>query len=715
MPGMPKVEFAIATPSPEAQQFFNQGVGQLHGFWYYEAERSFRQAALLDPQAAMPWWGMAMANVNNQGRAKGLIAKAAERKGSASLREAMWIDAWHAFYQADPGKDHDRRRQLVRSIEAIIHDFPEDVEAKAFLAYQIWANSGAGLPISSNQAVDSLIGEVLAANPMHPAHHYRIHLWDGEKPSRARASAGLGGQSGPGIAHLWHMPGHTYSGLQRYPDAVWQQEASARVDHAHMMRDRVMPYQIHNFAHNNEWLIRNLWCLGRANDAVSLAKNLVEIPRHPQYNGALGYSASGLGRQRLFESLGRFELWDEAIALLDSPYLEPLEDRDDKLRRARLAGAARFAKGEIDLGQRQIAELETLLAEDKTAQDKAGQEAEAKAKQENKPEAEIAKARDDARNGFNGRVAAVETALADLRGRLAAATGQFAAALEQFAKAPDLGKVLLSRTHMQAGDLAKAEQLAREAVDENKYQVLPLANYVEVLARAGKPGEVAVQFEALRALAADADLDTPPFARLVPIAQGLKMPADWRNRQPWQADSGTRPTLESLGPYRWRPSPAPAFQLADLEGRPVTLEQYRGRPVVVLFYLGFGCTHCVEQLKAFSPLTAQFAESGVSLLAVSTETPESLRAALEARKAEGGFPFPIVPNASLDAFKAFRAFDDFENQPLHATLLIDGEGLVRWQDIGYQPFADANFLLGEVKRLLKQPTNVPEPARVAAQ
>ena len=34
---------------PEAQKFFNQGVGQLHGFWYYEAERSFRQVAGLDP------------------------------------------------------------------------------------------------------------------------------------------------------------------------------------------------------------------------------------------------------------------------------------------------------------------------------------------------------------------------------------------------------------------------------------------------------------------------------------------------------------------------------------------------------------------------------------------------------------------------------------------------------------------------------------------
>ena len=48
MTGMPKIHFPVTTKSTEAQAFFEQGVGQLHGFWYYEAERSFRQAALLD-------------------------------------------------------------------------------------------------------------------------------------------------------------------------------------------------------------------------------------------------------------------------------------------------------------------------------------------------------------------------------------------------------------------------------------------------------------------------------------------------------------------------------------------------------------------------------------------------------------------------------------------------------------------------------------------
>src|SRR5689334_19737923 len=48
MEGMPDLDFPISTSSSVAQKFFNQGFGQLHGFWYFEAERSFRQVAMLD-------------------------------------------------------------------------------------------------------------------------------------------------------------------------------------------------------------------------------------------------------------------------------------------------------------------------------------------------------------------------------------------------------------------------------------------------------------------------------------------------------------------------------------------------------------------------------------------------------------------------------------------------------------------------------------------
>ena len=51
MTGQGNVHLAITTSNPKAQQFFDQGLAQLHSFWAVEAERSFLQAAELDPDA----------------------------------------------------------------------------------------------------------------------------------------------------------------------------------------------------------------------------------------------------------------------------------------------------------------------------------------------------------------------------------------------------------------------------------------------------------------------------------------------------------------------------------------------------------------------------------------------------------------------------------------------------------------------------------------
>src|SRR5262245_66031723 len=58
--GQGRIHFPITTSSEKTQEFFNQGVAQMHSFWATEAERSFLQAAALDPQAPMPHWGIAM-------------------------------------------------------------------------------------------------------------------------------------------------------------------------------------------------------------------------------------------------------------------------------------------------------------------------------------------------------------------------------------------------------------------------------------------------------------------------------------------------------------------------------------------------------------------------------------------------------------------------------------------------------------------------------
>ena len=91
MPGMGKVHFPVTTAKPEAQAFVDQGVAQLHSFYYFESERSFRQAAKIDPGCAMAYWGMAMSNVNNPKRAKGSSRKPGNGPpGSARANRSIW-------------------------------------------------------------------------------------------------------------------------------------------------------------------------------------------------------------------------------------------------------------------------------------------------------------------------------------------------------------------------------------------------------------------------------------------------------------------------------------------------------------------------------------------------------------------------------------------------------------------------------------------------
>jgi peroxiredoxin len=560
-------------------------------------------------------------------------------------------------------------------------------------------------PFGSHQAVDALIDQIFDKNPMHPAHHYRIHLWDDEKAIRALKSATLGGQSTPGIAHMWHMPGHTFSKLQRYGDAAWQQEAASRTDHAYMIRDRVMPDQIHNYAHNHEWLIRDLIMVGRARYAIELAKNLTEMPRHPKYNNPPKNGSAQYGRSRLLDVLQKFELYPELIAAAKTPYLDPTDQSREQLKRLRALGGAYYETGDTAAGKRTLDEIEALLAKEQAAQKKAADKAEADAKQKKLAADKVTKAKNDAMNPFRSQIASLEAAAADVRSHALVREEKYADALVQLKKAGVTGGDYLARINLLAGNKAEAEKLARAAVTTGKNQVLPLANLVHVLAGCGKTEEAKKLFGELRTLASSADLDVPPLERLAPLAARWKMSADWRSAEATKTDIGNRPPLDTLGPIRWEPSPAPTFQLTTLEGKPLTLADYTGRPVVLVFYLGTGCLHCTEQLKAFAAAQSDFRASGLEVVAVSSDSPDALRKAQAELKDSEKYPFPIVPTNDMTVFKKYRAYDDFERQPLHGTFLVDGQGKLRWLDIGPEPFMDAKFLIAESKRLLSLPKN----------
>lgn len=138
---------------------------------------------------------------------------------------------------------------------------------------------------------------------------------------------------------------------------------------------------------------------------------------------------------------------------------------------------------------------------------------------------------------------------------------------------------------------------------------------------------------------------------------------------------------------------APAWALEDAYGRTFKLADYRGKPLVVVNFLGFGCVHCMEQLQAILPLAKEFKARGIEIVAIGLQTPEELRVSMGNDPSKSGYPFPILCDPKLTQFKAYHSFDDFADTALHGTYLVDGKGAVRWHDISHLPYMDIQGLL----------------------
>ena len=189
IPGTGDISFEVTTKSEETQKFFNQGVGQLHGFWDFEAERSFRQAAALDPDCAMAYWGMAMANFKNNTRGKGFIDEAVERKDKVSERDQLWIDGLAAYFENPKADQKKRLRDFVRSIEKIALKYPDDLETQAFLMKQIYYNPESQTPLFRTPSHESSSDENLVRSDA-----ARAINWSTETPSLMSAPAVLRGR-----------------------------------------------------------------------------------------------------------------------------------------------------------------------------------------------------------------------------------------------------------------------------------------------------------------------------------------------------------------------------------------------------------------------------------------------------------------------------------------------------------------------------------------
>ncbi len=322
----------ITTNSAEAQRYFDQGLGFLHGFNHRAAIRAFQQASQLDPECAMAHWGVALAcgpHINSMTvppPAAELAWKelelAQKNAGNASPVEQALIEALAKRYGNPQPEDRSRLdRAYADAMREVWKKYPKDPDVGAFFAeammnlrpWDQWTPDGKPQP-----GTDEIIGTldaVLKLNPNHPlANHLYIHAVEASpNPERASAAADRLRNLQPGLAHNVHMPSHIDIRTGQWLKAV---ETNAKAVEADQRYRKIFgaPKGFLNvyIAHNRHMLAYAAMMTGQRDLAMKHIRAMVaEMPADFLNENAL--QAEGNVAMPL-EVMVRFGLWDEILA-----------------------------------------------------------------------------------------------------------------------------------------------------------------------------------------------------------------------------------------------------------------------------------------------------------------------------------------------------------------------------------------------------------------
>jgi peroxiredoxin Q/BCP len=124
---------------------------------------------------------------------------------------------------------------------------------------------------------------------------------------------------------------------------------------------------------------------------------------------------------------------------------------------------------------------------------------------------------------------------------------------------------------------------------------------------------------------------------------------------------------------------APGFELDGTDNteagrRTYTLEEFKGKPVVLVFYPGDDTPVCTRQLNAYTEDIDSFNEAGAQVLAVS---PQSIDSHEKFLCKQGGFAFPLLADTDKklgDAYGILGPLGFYRR----SAFVIDGDGVVRY-------------------------------------
>jgi tetratricopeptide (TPR) repeat protein len=287
---------AITTASPEAQRYFDQGLNLTYGFNHAQAIVAYEQAARLDPNCAMAYWGKALAlgpNINMpmdstaEAPAWEALQRAVALAPKASEGERAYIEALATRY-GDPRGAHRPSRAAMDSAYAnamreLWKRTPNDADAGTLFAeamldlspWNQWGPDGKALPGTDEIVVT--LESVLKMSPDCPgANHYYIHAVEASRhPERAVPAAERLGNLVPDAGHLVHMPGHIWHRVGRYAESEDANVRAARVDSIYVATHKPEGiYPMMYYPHNVHFIWSSACFDGHSAAAIQAARRL---------------------------------------------------------------------------------------------------------------------------------------------------------------------------------------------------------------------------------------------------------------------------------------------------------------------------------------------------------------------------------------------------------------------------------------------------------
>jgi tetratricopeptide (TPR) repeat protein len=289
--GMGAHRRAITTTSPEAQDFFDQGLAWMQAFNHDEAIRSFARAAEIDPECAMAWWGIALCegpNYNDpemtderNAAAWGALKKALARIDETTPLERALIEALSERYAKPWPKDRSGlERAYADAMGEVWAAYPNDSDVGALYAEALMVKRPWKLydedqvPAEDTAEIVATLERVMELDPENPgANHLYIHAVEpSSTPDRGIAAADRLCDQVPGAGHLDHMPSHIYVQVGQWDKSIAQNTLAMEADERYRELSPDQGIQHMYMVHNAHMLAYSAMMVGRETEALEAAR-----------------------------------------------------------------------------------------------------------------------------------------------------------------------------------------------------------------------------------------------------------------------------------------------------------------------------------------------------------------------------------------------------------------------------------------------------------